>query len=258
MSALSTASAGESARDRGDSSLVSVCSDRDLTVVLGETLSQVPPAGVAGAACSLLPALSPPTDVSASAVALDPGAGARTAGSSLSLKGLPSGTLALITAGASWRGGGGGGGGTTTWAAAGGNGRGRGGGLGARRLASSSRETAPPPLGRNEAPQRWRRSMSCECAVLPPTCPAGRPHAGTRSGRTPPCPSPPGRRRLASRRRSSAITAESVAPGDGGGAGEGEEAFTSMPIPEPERGGGVVDRGRGGDAAEYAANPSGD
>jgi hypothetical protein len=164
--------------------------------------------------------------VSASAMALDPAAVARIVGSSLSLKGLPSGTLALA-AGASWRGGGG----TTTRAAAAGNGRGRGGGLGAQRLASRSRETAAPPLGRNEAPQRWRRSMSCECGVLPPTCPAGRPHAGTRSGRMPPCPPPPGRRRRrASRRRSSAITAESVAPGDvGGGAGEGaEEAFTSI------------------------------
>lgn len=190
---------------------MSVCSDGDLTVVLGETLSQVPPLPSTTVATGLSPA-----DMSASAVALDPAAG-----SSFSLKGLLAGTL---TAGASWSG-------TTSASAAAPaagaiDGLGRGGGLGARRRVSSSRATAPPPLGRKVAPQRCSFIMSSECSGLPPTCPAGRPQAGTRYGRRPPCPKPPWRRRRASRRRSSAITAESVAPGDE--ASEGDEV--SMPV----------------------------
>lgn len=208
LSSATTGNAAESARGRGDSSLESVCSDGDLALVLGEALSQVPPlppatvtTGVAW--WSLLPALSP-ADMSASAMASDPAAG-----SSLSHQGLVAGTT--LTAGASWRG-------TTSGSAADAagvnDGLGRGGGLGARHGSSSSRATAPPPLGRKVAPQRCSFTMSSECSGLPPLWPAGRPQAGTRYGRRPPCPKPPWRRR-ASRRRSSAITAESVAPGEG-------------------------------------------
>ena len=196
---------------------MSVFTDGDLAVVLGETLSQVPPPTVATGVAPSLPPAPSPAGMSASAMALGPAAG-----SSLSLKGLLAGTL---TAGASWRG-------TTSASAAAAaagaiDGLGRGGGLGARRRASRSRATAPPPppLGRKVAPQRCSFIMSSECSGLPPIWPAGRPQAGTRYGRRPPCPKPPGRRR-ASRRRSSAITAESVAPGDG--ASEGDEV--SMPV----------------------------
>uniref|UniRef100_A0A0A9ANA7 Uncharacterized protein n=1 Tax=Arundo donax TaxID=35708 RepID=A0A0A9ANA7_ARUDO len=71
--------------------------------------------------------------------------------------------------------------------------------------------------------------MSWECGEDEgddlPSAPAGRPHAGMRSGRRRPCPWPPAWRR-ASRRRSSVSAAESVVPGDGDGDAGAELVIT--------------------------------